>query len=257
MSQQTPAVARRQRGFTLLEVMISLAILAVALVAISDLNGGAVLMHAYSRRATEATLLLRGKMLDVEDDLQKNGFSDFNDEKHGDFSEDGSPNYAWSAEILKPDVQLDATQLLNLIGGTGGSGGGGLGGAASALAGALGTGGAQSGGPTTQQPGGASSLTAGPLGGAISGQMTTFIETLKKSVREVRLSVSWQDGKARNQVEASQLIVILPEQVGAAGDAAAAGAAAAAAADTNPVTGQQIVPGTPIIPPTLPPGSAK
>ena len=46
------------RGFTLLEVMISLGILAVGLVAISDLNGGAVQMHAYSRKATVATLLL-------------------------------------------------------------------------------------------------------------------------------------------------------------------------------------------------------
>jgi general secretion pathway protein I len=249
MSRQTHA--QRQRGFTLLEVMISLAILAVALVAISDLNGGAVQMHAYSRRATEATLLLRGKMLDVEDDLQKNGFSDFNDEKHGDFSEDGSPDYAWSAEILKPDVQLDATQLLNLISGGGGSGGG-LGGAASALAGALGTGGAPSGGPTTQQPGGASSLTSGPLGGAISGQMTTFIETLKKSVREVRLSVSWQDGKTRNQVEASQIIVILPEQVGAAGQAATDAAAAAAAATPTTLNGNPLPTTTPVTTPVNP-----
>ena len=50
----------RARGFTLLEVMISLAILAVALVAISGLNGGSVQMHAYSRRATEATEVSRG-----------------------------------------------------------------------------------------------------------------------------------------------------------------------------------------------------
>jgi general secretion pathway protein I len=237
-----------RRGFTLLEVMISLAILAVALVAISDLNGGSVQMHAYSRRATEATLLLRGKMLDVEDEIQKNGPSDFNDEKHGDFTEDGSPDYSWSAEILKPDVQLDATQLLNLISG-GSSGGGGLGGAGSALAGALSQGApaTPAGGPTTQQPGGAASLTQGPLGGAISGQMTTFIETLKKSVREIRLSVSWQDGKNRNQVEASQIIVILPEMVGAAGQAAqdAAAAAAAAAPQTGngspaPATGTAI-----------------
>ena len=74
-------------------------------------------MHAYGRRATEATLLLRGKMLDVEDDLQKNGFSDFNDEKHGDFSGEGAGGYAWAAEILKPDVQLDPAQLLNLVSG--------------------------------------------------------------------------------------------------------------------------------------------
>src|SRR2546430_15241211 len=105
-------MSRRATGFTLLEVMISLAILAVALVAISDLNGGAVAMHAYSRRATEATLLLRSKMLDVEDELQKHGPSDFDDEKHGDFSEEGPADYAWSAEILKPDVQLDSAQLL-------------------------------------------------------------------------------------------------------------------------------------------------
>jgi len=206
---------KRMRGFTLLEVMISLAILAVALVAISGLNGGAVQMHAYSRRATEATLLLRGKMLDIEEDLQKNGFSDFNDDKHGDFNDEGSPDYAWNAEILKPDVQLDPTQMLNLI--TGATGGG-LAGAASSLGQSMGYGGqsAQNGQPA--QGGPANSLLAGPAGGMLTGQMTTFVETLKKSVREVRLAVSWQDGKERKKVEASQIIVILPEQVGTTGD---------------------------------------
>jgi general secretion pathway protein I len=228
----------RTRGFTLLEVMISLAILAVALVAISDLNGGAVQMHAYSRRATEATLLLRGKMLDVEEELQKNGFSDFSDEKHGDFSDESSPDFLWSAEILKPDVQLDPTQLLGLLSG---AGGGGLGGAASSLSQSLTGGGQPAGGP---QAGGAGSPLAGPMGGMISGQMTTFIETLKKSVREIRLSVSWQDGKERKKVEASQLIVILPESVGTAGETPAA-----IQPGVNPITGQTIV--TPPINPPL------
>ena len=77
-----------KRGFTLLEVMISLAILAVAMVAISDLNGGAVQMHYYARRSTQATLLLRSKMLDIEEQLHKDGFSDFDDEKHGTFEEE-------------------------------------------------------------------------------------------------------------------------------------------------------------------------
>src|SRR5207237_7684382 len=106
-----------RRGFTLLEVMISLAILAIALVAISGLNGGAVTMHAYGRRATEATLLLRGKMLDVEDDLEKNSFSDFDDEKHGDFTDDGAPPYACSADTLRPDLRLDPAHLLTPLGG--------------------------------------------------------------------------------------------------------------------------------------------
>ena len=221
----------KTRGFTLLEVMISLAILAVALVSISDLNGGAVAMHAYGRHATEATLLLRGKMLDVEDDLQRKGFSDFDDEQHGTFDEEGAPDYAWSAEILKPDVQLDPAQLLSMLGvgqngqqggasGSSGSSGagGGIAAAASALASQLG--GAQgalqglqgmSGGG-----GGAAAMMGGPLGGMLQGQAKTFIETLKKSVRQVRLTVSWQDGKERREVTASQIIVILPESVGAA-----------------------------------------
>jgi general secretion pathway protein I len=201
-----------KRGFTLLEVMISLAILAVAMVAISGLNGGAVTMQAYGRRATEATLLLRGKMLDVEDDLEKNGFSDFDDEKHGDFADDGAPDYAWSAEILKPDVQLDAAQLLNLIGA--GSQGqsasarsGSLASAASALAGSL----LGSSGAPVPATSGTAALLTGPLGGLLQGQATTFIETLKKSVREIRLTVSWADGKDRRSVSASQIIVMLPQ----------------------------------------------
>ena len=214
-----------KRGFTLLEVMISLAILAVGLVAISSLNGGAVAMHAYGRRATQAALLLRGKMLDVEDELQKNGFSDFNDEKHGDFADDAAPEYAWSAEILKPDVQLDPAQLLNLVGGgtqvqgtqgqgTQGQGTQGqAGGGAGALAGML-----LGGQGAASIPGGGASaaLLAGPLGGMMQTQAKTFIETLKKSVREIRLTVSWPHGKERRSVSASQIVVILPESVGQA-----------------------------------------
>ncbi len=202
-----------KRGFTLLEVMISLAILAVGLVAISSLNGGAVAMHAYGRRATQAALLLRGKMLDVEDELQKNGFSDFNDEKHGDFSDDGAAEYAWSAEVLKPDVQLDPAQLLNLVGGGTQGQGTQAGGGAGAIAGML-----LGGQGAASIPGGGASaaLLAGPLGGMMQTQAKTFIETLKKSVREIRLTVSWPDGKERRTVSASQIVVILPESVGQA-----------------------------------------
>jgi general secretion pathway protein I len=145
-------------------------------------------------------------MLDIEDELQKKGFSDFDDEQHGKFDEEGSPDYAWSAEILRPDVQLDPAQLLSMLG-VGGQGGSAqaMGGAQNGLQGLQGAG------------GGAAAMLAGPLGGVLQGQAKTFIETLKKSVREVRISVSWQDGKQRQGVTASQIIVILPETVGLAG----------------------------------------
>ena len=205
-------------GFTLLEVMISLAILAVSLVAISGLTGGAVAMEAYSRRATEATLLLRAKMNDVEDQLHKDGFSDFDDDKRGTFDEEGAPGYAWRAEILKPDVQLDPSQLLGLLGlgpsksGATSTGGNRLSEGLAAAAGAMGA-----PAPGAGSMPGAAALAGGPMAGFLQGQAQGFLETLKKSVREVRVTVSWRDGKDERSVSASQEIVILPESVGKAG----------------------------------------
>jgi general secretion pathway protein I len=206
-------------GFTLLEVMISLAILAVSLVAISGLNGGAVSMEAYSRRATEATLLLRAKMNDLEDQLHKDGFSDFDDDKRGTFDDEGAPNFSWRAEILKPDIQLDAAQLLGLFGmgpnkpgdspnaaGTSSTASNPLQQGLAAAASMLGSSG-----------GAAAAMAGGPIAGVLQGQAQSFIETLKKSVREVRVTVSWRDGKDERSVSATQELVILPESVGKAG----------------------------------------
>jgi general secretion pathway protein I len=218
-----------RRGFTLLEVMIALAILSFGLVALSDLNGGAVQMYAYARRATEATLLLRGKMLDLEELLTKDGFRDFDDEKKGTFEDDGAPDFTWRAEILRPHVQLDAGGLLGMLGlgdqkkaggsGSAGAGSGGLSGALGAAAGLL-RGGA--GGPTAGLAPGGGLLSgglaaAGPFAGLIQGQATGFLETIKKSVREVRVTVTWKDGRLERSISASQQVVILPESVGKAG----------------------------------------
>jgi general secretion pathway protein I len=221
---RTHASRRGGRGFTLLEVTISLAILAISLVAISGMNGGAVAMETYARRATEATLLLRAKMNDVEEQLQKDGFSDFDDEKRGTFDDEGARGFSWRAEILKPDVQLDASQLLNLMGAGGNTSGGGgyaspdtsssksstgLGQGLAAAASAIGMGGGKTGGSQ-----GAAALAGGPFGGLLQTQAQGFLETLKKSVRELRVTVSWQDGKEERSVSASQQIVIFPEAVG-------------------------------------------
>ena len=229
-----PPTSRKATGFTLLEVMISLAILSIALVALSSLNGGAVQMHAYAARATQATLLVQSKMLDMEEVLQKEGFHDFNDERHGIFDEEGSPpGYSWRAEILKPDVQLSESSLLGLLGIGGdkkdsGSSSGSTSSSSSGLSQALGSAGALlgqlGGGGAGGAPGagGAGGLAgAGPFAGIIQGQAKAFIETLKKSVREVRITVSWMDGKQERSISASQQIVILPEMVNTAGQSQA------------------------------------
>ena len=213
------------QGFTLLEVMIALAILSAGMIALSQVNAGSVQMHAYARRATHATLLLRGKMLDLEELLTKDGFSDYDDEKHGTFEDDGAPEFAWRAEILKPKIQLDADALLGMMG-VGGKGSSNTssssssGGSSSGLSGALGAAAGMLGGkgPAGATGGAGGALAAaGPFAGIIQGQAKTFIETLKKSVREVRITVTWKDGKLEREISASQQIVILPESVGKAG----------------------------------------
>jgi general secretion pathway protein I len=205
--------------------MIALAILSTGLIALSQVNAGSVQMHAYARRATQATLLLRGKMLDVEELLTKDGFSDYDDEKHGTFEDDGAPEYTWRAEILKPKIQLDADALLGMMG-VGGKGASGSSGSSSSsssgssggLSGALGMAAGMLGGGGKGGPSAAGGLAAaGPFAGIIQGQAKTFIETLKKSVREVRITVTWKDGKVERSISASQQIVILPESVGKAG----------------------------------------
>jgi general secretion pathway protein I len=80
---------RAARGFTLLETVVALAILALALMAIFDLNAGAVSNHAYTKKLTVATLLARAKMTDLEQELHDEGFSNDDDEESGDFSEEG------------------------------------------------------------------------------------------------------------------------------------------------------------------------
>ena len=78
------------------------------------------------------------------------------------------------------------------------------------------------------------------MAGMLQGQATGFLETIKKSVREVRVTVSWKDGKDERSVSASQEIVILPESVGKAGQVQA-----------QPPPAQQVPvqPGQPVRPP--------
>lgn len=104
------------RGFTLLEVMVSLSILALALVAISGINANSFNRSNYAREVTVATMLARSKMIDIEIELADEGFSDSDKEYDGDFSDEGYSSMTWSATVRK--VEVDINQLLGgLLGG--------------------------------------------------------------------------------------------------------------------------------------------
>jgi general secretion pathway protein I len=80
-------------GFTLLEVMIAVAILAIALVAAIGSQSQSVSLASEAKFATTAALLAQSKMADLEAKDPDDLFSDA-----GDFGED-FPGYRWESEV--------------------------------------------------------------------------------------------------------------------------------------------------------------
>jgi general secretion pathway protein I len=84
---------RDRKGFTLLEVMIAMAILAISLVAVFRSQSQSVSMAAESRFLTTASLLAQSKMAEIEN-MKPQDLSNGN----GGFGEDFS-DYLWRIEI--------------------------------------------------------------------------------------------------------------------------------------------------------------
>ena len=63
-----------KRGFTLLEVMVALVIAALALTAISSAHSSSVIHSVKVYRMTTAAMLMRGAVLDIEEEYQVEGF---------------------------------------------------------------------------------------------------------------------------------------------------------------------------------------
>jgi general secretion pathway protein I len=210
-----------RRGFTLLEVMVALALLAAALMAMADLAGGALRNHVYARDLSAATLLARGKMTELEQKYEDQGFKDFDEQEEGDFTEEGRPDLRWRLELVKPDANLSGDQLVALLAGAPGGDpqelisklmGSAAGAALAGLAGGAPPGGASatpSGGPS----GPTTVASANPLAGAVTGllqqQLTALGETLKKSFREARLTVAWRDGKVAHDFTVTTHLLVL------------------------------------------------
>lgn len=202
---------RPPRGFTLLEVMVALAILAMGLMALSDVTGGALRNHVRASQLDVATLLARGKMVELEERFERKGFRDFDETEEGTFEADGHAEVRWSLQVLRPRVELGPERILSLL--TGGARGDGEGGdPLQALAAQL---------APAAKPGEPQTATAGSAGSAataaaLQAQLTTLGEQIKKGVREVRLTVDWPEGLRRSSFTVvTHLVVLSPTEPGA------------------------------------------
>jgi len=90
---------RMTRGFTLLEVMLALAVLGIGMIALIGMTSRDIRASYRAKMLTIATGLAREKMYDIEEELLRTGFQDTGEHMEGDFSDDGQPRFKWSAEI--------------------------------------------------------------------------------------------------------------------------------------------------------------
>lgn len=230
-----------RRGFTLLEVIVALAILSAALMAIFDLNSGAIASHVYAKKVTVATFLARSKMTDVEQKLYDEGLPTTDQDEEGDFSEEGWPTIKWRSKVLVPktsDVSPD--KVLGALFGMPTDGEGDMAEMMGMLTGAGGEGDTKGGAGAMAGAGGAMAA------GLLQTQMTSMIDQLGKSVREVHLTVSWKDGVYTETIDLVTHVVSL----GQGGDRNSTGAQPNAAAPGGGLLpGHQPLPPGPGFPP--------
>jgi prepilin-type N-terminal cleavage/methylation domain-containing protein len=97
-------------GFSLLEVMVSIAVLAIALVVLTRTVTGDVRATHHSRNVTAATFLARTKISSLEQNILEVGFSEMEGEDEGDFTEEGFPRFKWYAAVERVSLPTGATQ---------------------------------------------------------------------------------------------------------------------------------------------------
>lgn len=97
------------RGFTLLEVMIALAVLAIALTAVFQNQSQSISMESQTHFLTTASLLAQAKMAEIETvDL------DAISSQQGDYGED-FPDYEWRISIEDTEIELLRKVTLDVI----------------------------------------------------------------------------------------------------------------------------------------------
>ena len=200
------------RGFTLLEVMIGLALLGFALTVLIKSTAGSIFNARQAQMMGVATDLARAKMYDLEETLIKDGFNETglsdpnaacDDWKK--FEEEGWPQVEWCAKTIQ--VELPAWDKLQQMAGSGSNHVGSGSNRGSGSGSALGSDGEVPSGFQDSALGGMLTMLGGGFAGGgsaamnqdskagasfIQGQYAMVQQILKVSIRKVSLHLRWQ-----------------------------------------------------------------
>lgn len=270
---RTVSLRSRSAGFTLLEVLVALAILGLGLVVILSSQAGLFSSASRGEHLTVASNLLRCKMSEIELTLAQKGFSLTDENDEGDCCEDESEGYtcSWKIERVElpplPEASLDGDGGVPGPAGSAGlkgpgdlsfgtppaggpAAGPGAGGPMGALMGIAATQGASLGdkatpGSVMQQLG--STGTSGMEGMVMGFVYPSLKPMLEASIRRVTVTVKWTEGQRKRDMEVTQFLTRPQEgQLGTA-DMLGLDAISAAAAGL-----QGVGPGTQATPPSTP-----
>lgn len=199
---------KTQRGFTLLEVMIGLALLGLALTVLIKSAAGSIFNAEQAHMMGVATDLARGKMYDIEEILLKDGFTETDQSQESEecFKDEGWENICYSYKVEQPELpsfdelqQMAMGKAEDAAGSALGSAGSAFDGSAGDLATMAGSGGGLQNsalggmlGMMGSFGGGTQDITATQGGELIKSQYTMFQDILKVSVRKVTLTVKWK-----------------------------------------------------------------
>ncbi|MCW8893278.1 MAG: type II secretion system minor pseudopilin GspI [Deltaproteobacteria bacterium] len=108
LSHKTHLLKMNLKGFTLLEVMIAIAIISIALVSLQALNTRTIATHERLQRMTQATLLAQYKMSEVESSSKGTPFSGAS---QGVFAE---PHDQYKWQINFTDTPLASVRMVTV-----------------------------------------------------------------------------------------------------------------------------------------------
>jgi len=166
-------------GFSLIEVVIALGILAMSLSVLLGSQAASVNNAGRSRDLTIASLLARSKMIDIEAMLIEDGFVMGDLEEEGDFDDEGYEYVKYKSRVS--EVELDLSGLSSMCSGFA---------------------------PEGVEPEAAAADCESMLGGVegFGGILSTFTDEIGRSIRLVELKLTWPVGKYEESFEVRSFV---------------------------------------------------
>jgi general secretion pathway protein I len=175
------------RGFTLLEVLVAMSLLALGLSALLGHQAVSVQMSHSSNQLGQANLLAQGKLLDLEHTLTSESMDVLDNCEDGNFRREDFDEFEWKACAYKLEIEDGAIEQIGeqLL---------------STLSGSMGL--------NFMDTESLSDDQAKLLGQATQflGAIPMFLQRLEDKVRKVRLEVTWNDSVGERSVVVERFV---------------------------------------------------